>query len=408
MQDSFFQNSLGAFVPGGVFSLKESDTGPLAGLTFAAKDLYDVEGHVTTAGNPYFGEARGPAKAHAKTVAQLLAAGAELIGKTTTDEFAFGINGMNHHFGVPTNPEAPGRVTGGSSGGSAAAVAGGLADFALGTDTGGSVRIPASYCGLFGIRPSHGRVAAEGIWPLAPSLDTYGWFARDAGLMARVGAVLLDREAGASGQVSRLLIAEDAFDLLEAETQKTLEPWVKRLADWIGKADRFKLAGPAGDLEVMRDVYRRVQGYEAWIANGPWVGENFDKIGPDVAERFRLASKVTEAEYAEATALRQTHAAWLEKELAGEAFVCLPPALGPAPLVSQPLDSLDDWRLKTLRLSAVSPLARTPQISLPLASREGAPVGLGLMGAYGTDESLLAFSGRFTKEAEPGDQLGAF
>jgi amidase len=402
------RDSLGAFVPNGLFTLKESGTGPLAGLTFAVKDLYDVEGHVTTAGNPVLGEERGPVAKHAATVAQLLKAGAELVGKTTTDEFAFGINGMNHHFGVPTNPEAPGRVTGGSSGGSASAVAGGVCDFALGTDTGGSVRIPASYCGLFGIRPTHGRVSAEGIWPLAKSLDTCGWFARDASLLARVGAILLDREAGAAMTPRRLFIAEDAFELLAPETQALLEPQIKRLADWIGASEVIRLAGPAGDLETMRDVYRRVQGREAWAELGGWISEHWETLGPDVAERFRLASKVTEAEFKEASDLREAHAAWLEERLAGEAFVCLPSALGPAPLVSQPLDTLDDWRLKSLRISAVSPLSRTPQISLPLARQAGAPVGMGLLGPKGADESLLAFAGRFTQEAEPGSQLGSF
>ncbi len=402
------RDSLGAFVPNGLFTLKESETGPLAGLTFAVKDLYDVEGHVTTAGNPVLGEERGPVAKHAATVAQLLKAGAELVGKTTTDEFAFGINGMNHHFGVPTNPEAPGRVTGGSSGGSASAVAGGVCDFALGTDTGGSVRIPASYCGLFGIRPTHGRVSAEGIWPLAKSLDTCGWFARDASLLARVGAILLDREAGAAMTPRRLFIAEDAFELLAPETQALLEPQIKRLADWIGASEVIRLAGPAGDLETMRDVYRRVQGREAWAELGGWISEHWETLGPDVAERFRLASKVTEAEFKEASDLREAHAAWLEERLAGEAFVCLPSALGPAPLVSQPLDTLDDWRLKSLRISAVSPLSRTPQISLPLARQAGAPVGMGLLGPRGADESLLAFAGRFTQEAEPGSQLGSF
>ena len=402
------QDSLGAFVPNGLFTLKGSGTGPLSGLTFAVKDLYDVEGHITTAGNPVLGEERGPVAKHAVTVAQLLQAGAELVGKTTTDEFAFGINGMNHHFGVPTNPEAPGRVTGGSSGGSASAVAGGLCDFALGTDTGGSVRIPASYCGLFGMRPSQGRVSAEGIWPLAKSLDTCGWFTRDASLLARVGAVLLDREAGAAMTPRRLLIAEDAFELLAPETQRLLEPQIKRLADWIGASEGVRLAGPAGGLESLRDVYRRVQGREAWAALGDWISAHWETLGPDVAERFRLASKVTEAEFKEASELREAHAAWLEERLAGEAFVCLPSALGPAPLVSQPLETLDDWRLKSLRISAVSPLSRTPQISLPLARQAGAPLGMGLLGPRGADESLLAFAGRFTQEAEPGSQLDRF
>src|SRR5918992_3688700 len=168
--------------------------GPLAGLTFAAKDIFDVVGYVTGGGNPDWKATHEAATHTAWVVRVLLAAGATMVGKTITDEITRGIFGENAHYGTPLNPRAPGRVPGGSSSGSASAVAGELVDFALGSDTGGSVRASASFCGIYGLRPTHGRISLEGVRPLAASFDTAGWFARDAALMERVGAVLLSEE----------------------------------------------------------------------------------------------------------------------------------------------------------------------------------------------------------------------
>ena len=184
--------------------------GPLAGLTFAAKDILDVAGHVTGGGNPDWKASHQPAKKTAWVVQALVDAGATMVGKTLTDELTRGIFGENSHYGTPTNPRAPDRVPGGSSSGSVAAVAGGLVDFALGSDTGGSVRIPASFCGVFGIRPTHGRIPLDGILLQAPSYDTIGWFARDSEVFARVGTVLLGNEIK-KARPHRILIAEDAF-----------------------------------------------------------------------------------------------------------------------------------------------------------------------------------------------------
>ena len=198
---------LNAFCSHSTAALKGAPGGPLAGLTFAAKDLFDIAGHVTGAGNPDWLRLHTPAPRTAPVVQTLLDAGADMVGKTHTDELSRGIFGENAHYGTPTNPRAPGRVPGGSSSGSAAAVAGGLVDFALGTDTGGSVRIPASFCGIFGIRPTHGRLSLDGVVGQAPSFDTVGWLARDADLLARVGAVLLKadlaRELHAPGGEAR-------------------------------------------------------------------------------------------------------------------------------------------------------------------------------------------------------------
>src|SRR5215510_1100984 len=170
----------GAFVPGPRARLAPLGSGPLDGLTFVAKDLLDVAGHVTGGGNPHWAARQQPALKSAGVVDCLRRAGATLIGKTVTDELAFSLEGENEHHGTPINPRAPDRLPGGSSSGSAAAVASGLADLGLGTDTGGSVRVPASFCGLFGWRPSHGRIPLEGVVRFAPSYDTFGLLARDA------------------------------------------------------------------------------------------------------------------------------------------------------------------------------------------------------------------------------------
>ena len=183
-------DELNAFVPGARCRVAGAPGGPLHGLTFAVKDLIDVAGWPTGGGNPDWARANAVPQRHAWVVQTLLAAGASIIGKTITDEVSLGILGENPHDGTPVNPRAPERVPGGSSSGSAAAVAGGLCDFALGTDSGGSVRVPASFCGLFGIRPTHGRIDFSGITVQSPGSDTCGWLARDGATFARVGAAL--------------------------------------------------------------------------------------------------------------------------------------------------------------------------------------------------------------------------
>ena len=232
---------LGAFCQDSRAYLQGEDRGPLAGLTFAAKDIFDVKGHVTGGGNPDWKASQPVAETTAWAVEALVGAGAAMVGKTHTDELTRGILGVNAHYGTPLNPRAPGRVPGGSSSGSAAAVAGGLVDFALGSDTGGSVRIPASFCGLYGLRPSHGRIPLHGILLQAPSYDTVGWFARDPDLFARVGSVLLQTEIGPA-RPRRLVVAADAFEVADESVRAALEPLVERLASLIGVSSRERLA----------------------------------------------------------------------------------------------------------------------------------------------------------------------
>src|ERR671919_1087962 len=229
------QDPLGAFVPHGHVQIEGAAQGPLAGVPFAVKDIFDVAGVITGRGNPDWLASHAPASAHAPAVAALLDAGAKLVGKTVTEELAFSVIGSNPYYGTPKNVAAPGRVPGGSSSGSAAAVGGGLVPLALGSDTGGSVRVPASYHGILGMRPSHGRISLDAVMPLAPSFDTVGWFARDPALFVAAGRVLLD-DPGPARPVDRVLLARDAFARVESEALLALQAALTEVERVLGPA----------------------------------------------------------------------------------------------------------------------------------------------------------------------------
>ncbi|MBI3452650.1 MAG: amidase [Rhodospirillales bacterium] len=377
---------LGAFCPHGSFGLSGAPAGPLAGLRFAAKDLFDVAGHRTGAGNPAWFDSHPPAAANAPVVATLLAAGASLAGKTITDELAYGMTGRNIHYGTPVNSAARDRLPGGSSSGSAAAVAGAVVDFAIGSDTGGSVRIPASYCGIFGIRPSHDRISLVGAVPLAPSFDTVGWFTRDAKLLERVGQVLL-AETAAPPRPLRLLRADDLFDLAEPGVAEALAPLIDKVARIVGPPKAVRLApdGPAGWLETMRLIQAR----EAWQSDGAWLRRTKPNLAPDVQARFDFAATVNAEMVAGPAARRGEIAARMADLLADNAVMILPTAPGPAPLREATFDELDRVRAQTIPFTCVAGLARLPQVSIPGACLGGAPIGLSLLGAVGSDAMLL-------------------
>src|SRR5919197_1699416 len=204
------------------FDLSPIRSGPLDGLRVAVKDTIDVAGFKTGCGNPTWRDSHPTAVAHAVCVEQLLRAGARCVGKTTCDELAFSLLGENHFYGTPLNPHAPDRVPGGSSSGSASAVACGLVDFALGTDTGGSTRVPASNCGVWGFRPSHDFISVAGVNPLAPSFDTVGVLAQSAEVLAKVGLVLLADGPMSSSKPATIYFIQEAFALADADVQEAL------------------------------------------------------------------------------------------------------------------------------------------------------------------------------------------
>ncbi len=379
-------NSLGCFIDPSL-AIDGAGNGPLAGLSFSAKDLFDVAGYVSHCGNPDWGRSHAPATATAPCIETLLAAGANLRGKTHTDELAYSINGENHHYGTPANPNAPGCIPGGSSSGSASAVAGGLVDFALGSDTGGSVRVPASFCGNFGLRPTHDRIALDGIMPLATSFDTIGWFARDPAVLQDVGRVLLPGFGEDAPLPTKLLVPEDAWALASETIQASLSEGLVALEARFGSAERITLAPDGMDQWFM--PFRFAQGYEIWQQHKDWIEAENPSFGPGIAERIVWASTITADQKAEAEGIRATVADRIAEVTANGAVLVMPIAPGAAPKIGRKAEDLEAFRYQVLQLSGIAPLAKVPQISLPVAREGTGPVALSIMGASGSDEMLL-------------------
>ena len=362
-------------------------SGPLSGLTFAAKDIFDVEGHVTGCGNPHWKATHQPAQSNAWVVQALVDSGATLAGKTITDELTRGIFGENAHYGTPVNPRAPGRVPGGSSSGSASAVAGELVDFALGSDTGGSVRVPASFCGLYGLRPTHGRIRRDGMLLQAPSYDTIGWFARNADVFARVGAVLLDSRPGGS-RPKTLIIARDAFELAEPEVRDALTSALDRVRP-VFDTVRSEQLSPTS-LTHWSEHQQVLQSREAWESIRDWI----DRVNPamsfEVSDRYVTARSVADDQVAVAQSGRDSVISRMDEVFVnGETVVCLPSTVGPAPPLGQAVSERHALRLRNSALTSIAGNTGRPQISLPLADVDGIPVGVSLLGDLGTDEALM-------------------
>ena len=385
-------DTLGAFCRENHAGLNGVSGGPLEGLTFAAKDVFDIAGSRTGFGNPTWLETHPPAVTTAPAVQRLLDAGADMVGKTITDELTYSLSGQNAHYGTPANTAAPGRICGGSSSGSASAVAGGLVDFALGTDCGGSVRLPASYCGILGIRPSHGRVSLQGVSPFTWSFDVAGWFARDVGVFAAVGKVLLD-DVNELPAPRRLLFARDAFEVVGSEVTQALTPEVERAVGAVG--DRVDVTVSPDGLTGWFETFRVIQAWEIWYNHAAWIGEHKPEFSPGIRERMELASRVTEAKVEAARAGRDGIIEHINRLFGEGDVLCLPTSPRVAPRVDAPTDELENRvRAQAMSLLCIAGLAGLPQVSLPLATLDGLPLGLSLVGPRGYDSQLLALAER--------------
>ena len=381
---------LNAFCADSDAYLAGAPAGPLAGLTFAAKDIFDVAGHVTGCGNPHWKATHGPADATAWVVQTLVDAGATMTGKTITDELTRGIFGENMHYGTPRNPRAPGRVPGGSSSGSASAVAGKLVDFALGSDTGGSVRVPASFCGLYGLRPTHGRIHLDGMLLQAPSYDTIGWFARDAETFAPVGAIILP-PAAASRRPRRLVIAADAFELVGPEVRAALLSAIDSVAGLFNSRTDERLSPTS--LEEWSGHQQILQSREGWLSIKDWLDATNPAMSFEVSDRYVTARAVTDDQVAAAQVGRDSIVARMNEVYQdGETVVCLPTTVGPAPPLGQAVSDRHTLRLRNSALTSIAGNTGRPQLTLPLAEADGLPVGLSLLGDHGADEQLIALA----------------
>jgi amidase len=381
-----------AFLPYPDAPLPHASTGPLTGLCFGVKDLFDVAGYPTGGGQPFVLAMSGIKTKTAPAVQQLLDAGARFVGKTVTDELAFSMNGNNAHFGAPINGAAPSRISGGSSSGSASAVSSSLCDFALGSDTGGSVRAPANHCGLYGMRPTHGRISLAGVLDLAPSLDTCGYFARDVETFARVSSVLLGKDAAALPDKIRLVKPTDIWALLDADVLSAQTAPLARVETALGKAQATTVV--LDDMDTVYWNFRYIQGREAWMVNGPLIQRFCPPLGPGVAERFDWSRQVTDEQLACATIYRERFKKHLAELLGTDGVLVLPTVPDIAPLTTDGGEQLESYRNRSIQMLCIAGLSGFPQISMPLGQRLGAPLGLSLLGPAGSDASLVRLAQR--------------
>jgi amidase len=361
--------------------------GPLAGLTAAVKDMYGIAGSRTGGGNPDWLAAEPPATKNAAAVACILGAGACIVGKTVCDEFFYSVSGANAHYGTPVNPRAPDRLPGGSSSGSASATAAGACDFALGSDTGGSVRVPAAFCGIYGIRPTHGRVDLSGAMAMAPSFDVGGWFANEPGIFRRVGDVLLD-SARFPAAIERMIILEDAFEQADADVATLLQSALAEMVQDLPRAEKGRMA--PGGLDPWRETFRIMQAGEVWESFGEFIERHRPRLGPGIRERMEFAAKVPQHDLAQA---RQEHARARDQIRATAkpgTILALPTAPCVAPLLSTPAEELESFRTRVMRLTCIAGLGGLPQVNVPIGAIAGAPVGLSFIAWAGGDEDLLA------------------
>ena len=371
--------------------LSGADTGALAGRSVAVKDLFAVSGYAIGVGNPTWLSEAPVEPDHAEAVSSLLAAGADVVGIAQTDELAFSLFGTNMHYGTPPNPAAADRVPGGSSSGPASAVAMGLADIGLGTDTGGSIRVPASHCGLYGLRPTHGTVPITGVVPLARSFDTVGWLTRDAETLLEVARVL--SPADAAPPVARLLLAEDLFDVVEPRVQGVLREAVDALSARLGLPVESTSALRGDDIDAWLSAFRTIQTAEAWTAHGSWLQRHPGAVQDEIAERFTMGSAVTPGELeASRELMRRVRNALSERVPPGSCLL-QPAAGGPAPPRHMRDEDKTQSRAGTLRLTCPAGLAGMPAVVLPGGRLPEGPVGLCLVGHRGSDVSLAALAG---------------
>lgn len=375
-------------------SIDGAADGPLKGLRLAVKDLFDVEGLPTACGTLDWPTKDQPASETAPTVQALLDAGATIVGKTITDELACSLVGQNLHYGTPRNPVTPDRVPGGSSSGSAAAVAGNLADLGLGTDTGGSIRIPGMYNNLYGLRPTHGRISVAGCMELCAPFDTVGLMTRDADTLAAGMAVLLgETTPEAKMPEGKIFMAASLFTPLEERMQEL----PSLAAQLFGAMPALDVGSVEALFDTCYETYRVLQGRPIWARHGAWIDGAKPRLAPDIEEKFRLGSTRTPEEEghwrkASAEALKP-----ISDGLEAGHFIVVPTG----PMAAQKFSEMNDptalsarevVRKQLLGLTAMSPILGIPQIQIPLPNTDGVPRGLSVMGGKGRDTALLGLA----------------
>ena len=361
---------------------------PLSNFSFGIKDIFDVAGFPTAFGSPDWLNTHPVADQTAPVVLDLVQQGATLVGKTHTDELTYSILGMNAHYGTPTNPNYPNRIPGGSSSGSAVSVAGKLVDFAIGSDTGGSVRTPASFCGIYGIRPTHGRISLENARPLAKSFDTLGWFSRDPEILFEVGKSLLKNEFKPNSQAIEVIAPKQAWEIVPDELRRLA---LNRVQEIFVRNTVVNKDLPSLNLKSWANTFSIIQASEIWQEHGAWAARHFENLGPGIKDRFLFASKIDPSIATQALDERIKIQGLLNSILDNK-FLLIPTVADIAPLLNSTKNQLEDFRQKSFQLLCIAGLGGLPQISLPFVSGSEGALGISLVGPKDSDLELLSFA----------------
>tara|TARA_B110000240_G_scaffold130382_1_gene144761 strand:- start:682 stop:1818 length:1137 start_codon:yes stop_codon:yes gene_type:complete len=362
----------------------ESYNGNLKNLKFVLKDMCDVKNIKTSCGNPDFYKACEPAKKHAEFLSNILSEGAILEGITICDEFFYSVIGENSHYGTPKNLNAPNCVPGGSSSGSAAALTTDLFDFSIGSDTGGSVRVPASFCGLLGIRPTHGRINANGVYPMAPSFDTIGWFSNNIKTFQKIGEVLLDKNENENITFNQFVIAEDLLELVDTDIKNQFNSYYKELHPNIKHIRLSKFS-----KSEIADNFRILQAGEIKEHVIPWIEKNKPKISLEINSRIEMASEILPLEIDAAKTFRQEIISEINNSLPEGDIAIFPTTPFSAPKCGQSDQDLGSDRKKIMEMTSIAGMTSRPQISIPKFKGKTGPVGISILGWQYSDEILL-------------------
>lgn len=374
------------------FHLTPYQSGELENLTFAVKDVIDIKGYVSSWGNPTWHKTHYTAQVNALCVEQLLSEGASCEGTVVTTEFSRGLLGTNYFFGTPINPKVKNRFPGGSSSGSASAVASKLVDFALGTDTGGSIRVPASYCGIFGMRPSTGRISLSGVKHVSYSFDSIGVLARSYDVLSKVMSVLLSCEIQHYPDIGKIYICQDLFNLADLDVVNELTKSIRILEQYYQsnmKSVNNKDIDNNFDHSTnsWANTFRTILCAETWNSLGDWINENNLEFGKTTYVDFSEIKSMNRDQIALAIKNRALQFRMLNNFLYPNNLLCFPTTPTVAPLLQQN-QSTDYIRLRPTQ--CISCLGNLPQVTLPVSNVKGAPIGLSFMAANGQDAFLLS------------------
>lgn len=380
--------------------LEPTMSGSLSGYTFAVKDVFAVHGEKTSAGHPEWLRTHPENTANAPAIERLLRSGAALTGTTISDELMYSLHGDNVHYGMPVNPADPEAIPGGSSSGSASAAAAGSVDFALGTDTGGSVRVPSSYCGLYGIRPTHGSVSLEGVVPLAPSFDTVGWMSRDPGVLQQAGEALLP--AGEAETPYRTIWwEEEAWADYADEYKQALGKMFSAVQAQAETLNENRLAEDS--LAEWAEVFRLQQAVEIGEVHREWIGEYQPLFGPGVRDRFAFATDARREDYTHIFEKRKQLQAEVQRRLGKDTVMVIPTVPGPAPKIQAGEDEIQAVRKRTMQLTCIAGIGGLPQVTIPVERPGEAPISISIIAGRHDDRRLLSFVQHVVRDLQHSD-----